>query len=62
MKKNVAFTLIPFAVLKLDECLSVQLAFDLWFEIPFQLLLKPEANLLDQKVNEIEFELGSIHI
>ena len=29
MKKNVAFTFISFAVLKWDDCLSVQLPFDL---------------------------------
>ena len=54
MKKDVAFTLISFAVLKCDECLSVELL----FEIPVQLLLEIEANLLDQNVNELEFELS----
>ena len=29
MKKNVAFTLISFAVLKRDDCLSVQVPFEL---------------------------------
>ena len=43
MKKNVAFTLFSFAVLKWDECLSVQL--------PLQLLLELEAKLLDQNEN-----------
>ena len=33
MKKNVAFTLISFAVLKWDECLSVQLLFELSVQI-----------------------------
>ena len=31
MKKNVAFTLISFAVLKSDDCLSVQVTFELKF-------------------------------
>ena len=53
MKKNIALTLISFAVLKWDEVL-----FDLQFEKLFQLLLKLEANLLDQEVNEIEIELS----
>ena len=57
MKKNVAFTLISFAVLKWDDCLSVQVPFQLPVEIPDQLLLELEANLLDQNVNELEFEL-----
>ena len=47
MYKNVAFTIISFAVLKWDE--SVQLP----FELPIQLLLELEANLLDQNVNEL---------
>ena len=46
-------TLISFAVLKLDEFLSVELP----FQLPVQLLLELEANLLDQNVNELEFEL-----
>ena len=50
VKKNVAFTLISFAVLK-----SVQLPFELPFQIPVQML---EANLLHQNVNELEFELS----
>ena len=55
LKKNVAFTLISFAVLKCDGCLSVELL----LEIPVQLLLEIElANLLDQNVNELEFELS----
>ena len=58
MKKNVAFTLISFAVLKWDECLSVQLPFELPVQIPVQLLLEQKANLLDQNVNELEFELS----
>ena len=56
MKKNVAFTLISFAVLKWDEYLSVQVPFELPFQISVQLLLELEANLLDQ--NELEFELS----
>ena len=58
MKNNVAFTLISFAVLKQDESLSVQLPFPLPFEIPFQLHLELELNLLDQNVNELEFEVS----
>ena len=44
MKKNVAYTLISFAVLKLDECLSVQLPLELPFQILVQLLLELEEN------------------
>jgi hypothetical protein len=40
MKKNVAVTLISFAVLKRDDCLSLQVT----FELPVQLLLELEAN------------------
>jgi hypothetical protein len=54
---NVAFKLISFAVLKWDDCLSFQVPFVLPVEIPVQLLLELEANLLDQNVNELEFEL-----
>ena len=57
MKKNVAFTLISFAVLKWDDCLSVQVPFKLPVQIPVQLLLELKANWLDQNVNELEFEL-----
>ena len=45
-----------------DECLSVQLPFELpvqiLVQIPVQLFLEIEANLLDQNVNELEFELS----
>ena len=58
MKKNVAFTLISFALLKWDECLSVQVQFELPVQIQVQLLLELEANWLDQNVNELEFELS----
>ena len=58
MKKNVAFILISLAVLKWDECLSVQLTFELPVQMQDQLLLEQEANLLDQNENEIEFELS----
>ena len=58
MKKNVDFTLISFAVLKWDECLSVQLSFELPVQIPVQLLLELEVNWLVQNVNELEFELS----
>ena len=44
MKKNIAFTLISFAVLKCDEHLSVQLPFELPVEIPVQLHLELEVN------------------
>ena len=37
-KKSVAFTLISFAVLKSDDCLSVQVPFKLPVQIPVQLL------------------------
>ena len=50
MKKNVAFTLISFAILKWDDCLSVQVP----FEVPVQLLLELEPNWLDQNVNKLE--------
>jgi len=50
MKKDVAFTLIYFAVLKWDHCLSAQVP----FELPVQLLLELQANWLDQNVNELE--------
>ena len=46
MKKNVAFTLISFAVLKWDDCLSVLV------QIPIQLLLKLEANWLECTWND----------
>ena len=58
MKKNVAFTLISFAVLKWDDCLSVQLPFELPVQIKVQLLLELEPNLLVQNVIELEFELS----
>ena len=38
--------------------MNVQLTFQLPFEIPFQLHLELELNLLDQNVNELEFELS----
>jgi hypothetical protein len=56
--KNVAFTLISFAVLKCDACLSVHLPFELSLQIPVHLLLELEVNLLDQNVYELEFELS----
>ena len=58
MKKNVAFTLISFAVLKGYECLSVQLPFELPVQITAQLPLELEGNWLDQNMNEPEFELS----
>ena len=53
MKKNEAFSLISFAVLK-----WVQLPFDLPVQILVQLLLELELNLLVQNVIELEFELS----
>ena len=47
MKKNVAFTLISFAVL----------SFELPVVIPVQLHLELEVSLLVQNMNELEFEL-----
>ena len=58
MKKNVAFTLISFAVLKWDDCLSVQLPFELPVQMPVQLLLELEPNILVQNMIELEFELS----
>ena len=55
MKKNVGFTLISFAVLKWDDCLSVQMPFELPVKMPVQLLLELEPNLLVQNVIELEF-------
>ena len=43
---------ISFAVLKSDDCLSVELP----FELPVQLLVELEPNLLVQHVIELEFE------
>jgi hypothetical protein len=61
MKKNVAYTLISFAVLKLDELDElVQLPFELPFLILVQSLLELEENWLDQNVNELEFELSKM--
>ena len=51
MKKNLAFTLISLAVLKLNDCISVQLPFELQ-------VLELEMNLLVQNVIELEFELS----
>ena len=58
MKKNVAFALISFAVLKWYGCLSFQVPFKLLDEILVQLLIELEVNLLDQNVNELEFQLS----
>ena len=57
---HLAYTLISFAVLKWDECLSVQLPFELPVQIWVQMLLELEAKLQDQNVNELEFELSRI--
>ena len=58
LKMNVAFTLISFAVLKWDDCLSGQLAFELPVQIAVQLLLELELNSLVQNARELEFELS----
>ena len=58
MKKNLAFTLISFAVLKCDDCLSVQVPFELPVHIPVQLVLELQANWLDQNMNELQLELS----
>ena len=60
MKNNVVFTLISSAVLKLDDCLSVQLPFELPVQIPVQLLLELEPNWLVQNVIELESELSRV--
>ena len=62
MKKNVAFTLISFALLKWDDCLSLQVPFELPLQIQVQLLLEPEANWLIQNVNKLEFELSRMQM
>ena len=46
MKRNVAFTLISFVVLKWDDCLSDQLTFELLVQIPVHLLIELWPNLL----------------
>ena len=56
MKMNVAFTLISFAGLKCDDCLSVQLPFKLPVQMLVQLLLYLKANILVWNVIELEFE------
>ena len=53
MKKNVAFTLISFTLVKWDDWLSVQLT----LELLVQLFLELEVNWLVQNVIELEFEL-----
>ena len=62
MKKNVAFTLISFAVLKWHECLSFQLPFELTVEIPVQLHLELEVNLLVRNVIEREIEREKVQM
>ena len=68
MKKNVAFTLISFGLLKWDEYLSFQLPFELPFEITFQLLLEctnenvdetnPYFQLFDLKPNNLTTKIS----
>ena len=59
MKKNVAFTLIFFAVLKWDDE-KVQLPIELLVQIPVQLLLDLEPNWLIQNVIELELKLSKM--
>ena len=59
MKKNVAFTLIFFAVLKWDDE-KVQLPIELLVQIPVQLLLDLEPNWLIQNVIELEIKLSKM--
>ena len=61
-EKKIAFTLISFAVLKWDDCLSVQVPFELLVQILVQLLLELKANLIDQNVNELEYEVSKIQM
>ena len=58
MKENVAFILISFAALKRDDCLSVQVPFELPVQISIQLLQELETHLLIQNLIELEFELS----
>ena len=60
MKKNVAFTLISFAVLKWGESLWVQMPFQVTVQIPVQMLLEVEENLRDLNVNELELKLSTM--
>ena len=62
MKKNVAFTIISFAVLKWHECLSFQLPFELTVELPVQLHLELEVNLLVHNVIERESEREKVQM
>ena len=62
MKKNAAFTPISFVVLICDECLSVQLPFELPVEVPFGLHLELEGNLLDLNMTGLEFELSRMQM
>ena len=62
MKKNAAFALISFAVLKWHECLSFQLLFELTVEIPVQLHLELEVNLLVRNVIEREIEKEKVQM
>ena len=62
MKKNAAFALISFAVLKWHECLSFQLPFELTVEIPVQLHLELEVNLLVRNVIEREIKREKVQM
>ena len=62
MKKNAAFALISFAVLKWHECLSFQLPFELTVELPVQLHLELEVNLLVRNVIEREIERENVQM
>ena len=62
MKKNPAFALISFAVLKWHECLSFQLPFELTVELPVRLHLELEVNLLVRNVIEREIEREKVQM
>ena len=59
MKKNAAFKLIYFAVLIWDDCLSVQLQFELLVQVPVgtsSVASRARTKQLVQNVIELEFE------
>ena len=58
--KKCSYYTYLFCCTEMDDCLSVQVLFELLVQIPVQLLLELEANWLDQNVNELEFELSRI--
>ena len=58
INKSVVFTLTSFALPKWNDCLWVQVPFELLVQIRVQFLLELKANWLNQNVNELEFELS----